>query len=132
MFRKFLDYIFKYKGNMALVLSVVAGITTIDLILPFFSRQILNVYIPSKNSSAIINGGIIFLVLIIIYTILNFTQAYLGHIWGLRIHQDMRERAFKKLQVLPFDYFDKNKVGIILSRITSDLFVTSEMIHHGL
>ena len=42
----------------------------------------------------------------------------------------MRERAFKKLQVLPFDYFDKNKVGIILSRITSDLFVTSEMIHH--
>ena len=132
MFRKFLYYIFKYKGNMALVLSVVAGITTIDLILPFFSRQILNVYIPDKNSSAIINGGIIFLVLIIIYTILNFTQAYLGHIWGLRIHQDMRERAFKKLQVLPFDYFDKNKVGIILSRITSDLFVTSEMIHHGL
>ena len=49
MFRKFLHYIFKYKGNMLLVLAVVAGITTIDLILPFFSRQILNVYIPNKD-----------------------------------------------------------------------------------
>lgn len=132
MFAKFLQYIFKYKKNMALVLSVVIGITTIDLILPFFSRQILNVYIPNKNTDAIMKGGILFFILVIAYTILNFSQAYLGHIWGLRLHQDMREKAFKKLQVLPFDYFDKTKVGIILSRITNDLFTTSEMIHHGL
>ena len=49
MFRKFLDYILKYRKNMSLVLLVVMGITAIDLILPFFSRQILNVYIPENN-----------------------------------------------------------------------------------
>ncbi len=132
MFRKFLHYIFKYKKNMGLVLLVVVGITTIDLILPFFSRQILNVYIPESNSEAIIRGGFIFVGLVVIYTGLNFSQAYFGHIWGLRLHQDMRERAFKKLQILPFEYFDKNKVGIILSRVTNDLFTISEMIHHGI
>ena len=95
MFRKFLDYILKYRKNMSLVLLVVMGITAIDLILPFFSRQILNVYIPENNSEAIIKGGLIFTGLVIIYTGLNFSQAYFGHIWGLRLHQDMRERAFK-------------------------------------
>ena len=68
MFRKFLQYIFKYKKNMGLVLLVVIGITAIDLILPFFSRQILNVYIPENNSEAIIKGGLLFVGLVIIYT----------------------------------------------------------------
>ena len=61
----------------------------------------------------------------------NFYIAYYGHIMGAKIEHDMRNEIFEHYQKLSFTFFDNQKVGQLLSRITSDLFDISELLHHG-
>ena len=61
----------------------------------------------------------------------NFYIAYFGHIMGAKIEHDMRNEIFGHYQKLSFAFYDNQKVGQLLSRITSDLFDISELLHHG-
>lgn len=130
MVKELLKYAVKDKQKMIITLISVVGIAGIDLVLPLFSKQVISVYIPAKDVTAVVQLMFVFIGLIVLYTLLNFVQGYYGHLWGLRIHQTMREEALQKLQRLPFSYFDRNKSGIIQTRIGPDLVNISEMIHH--
>lgn len=130
MLKKLLYYSVKDKKMIALVLVSVICSAIIDLILPLFSKQVISEYIPNKDTQSIIVMLIVFSVLIVFYAISNFIQGYVGHLWGISIHQSMRQDALIKLQKLPFSYFDKNKSGIIQTRIGPDLVTISEMVHH--
>ena len=70
-------------------------------------------------------------VLIIIHTICGVFYDYKGHDMGARIERDMREELFRHCQRLPVQFFDKEKTGALMSRITSDLFNLAETCHHG-
>ncbi|HIR13240.1 MAG TPA: ABC transporter ATP-binding protein [Candidatus Choladousia intestinavium] len=61
----------------------------------------------------------------------NFFIAYFGHMMGAKIEHDMRNEIFGHYQKLSFSFYDNQKVGQLLSRITSDLFDISELLHHG-
>ncbi|MDE6373029.1 MAG: ABC transporter ATP-binding protein/permease, partial [Clostridia bacterium] len=72
--------------------------------------------------------------LLILYAIksaINYVLQYWGHVVGVMIQADMRRELFTHLQKLPFSYFDDNKTGVIMSRMTNDLFEISELAHHG-
>lgn len=130
MFKRLLYYAMKDKKVIFLVFLSVVSIAIIDLILPLFSKQVISEYIPNKDINAIVVMLVIFIILIVLYAIFNFIQGYFGHIWGLSIHQAMRQDALSKIQKLPFSYFDANKSGIIQTRIGPDLVTISEMVHH--
>ena len=100
-----------------------AGIT---LVIPLLVRYITStvVYLPSdKSTDMIVKLGIFMIVLVLIEAFCNFYIAYYGHIMGASIERDMRNEIFSHYQKLSFAFYDNQKVGHLLSRITADLFI---------
>lgn len=106
----------------------------ITLVIPLIIRYITNevVYFsPTEARSAVITLGLILVGLILVEIFCNFYIAYYGHIMGAKMEADMRKDIFGHYQKLTFAFYDNQKVGHLLSRITSDLFDISELLHHG-
>lgn len=106
----------------------------ITLVLPLIVRYITSTVVtrPMPDSAReIIYLGIFMIVLVLIEMWCNYYIAYYGHVMGARIEHDMRNEIFGHYQKLSFAFFDNQKVGHLLSRITSDLFDISELLHHG-
>lgn len=132
--RKFLSY---YKPYLRLFASVmfcallVAGIT---LVLPlgarYLTKNILDTNAPNALSE-IYKVGAWMLGLVILHTICNFYVAYRGHSMGAMMESDLRRELFDHYQKLPFHFYDERKTGELMSRITNDLFLLSELYHHG-
>lgn len=108
-----------------------AGVT---LVIPLIIRYITNTvvyYEPAKAKQAVLSLGLALVGLIVLEIFCNFYIAYYGHIMGAKMEADMRKDIFGHYQKLTFAFYDNQKVGHLLSRITSDLFDISELLHHG-
>lgn len=106
----------------------------VTLIIPLVVRYITNevVYFETaeaRKSILMLGAALVALVLLEIFC--NFYIAYFGHIMGAKMEADMRRDIFGHYQKLTFAFYDNQKVGHLLSRITSDLFDISELLHHG-
>ncbi len=108
-----------------------AGIT---LVIPLIVRYITGkvVYLPVNESvQIIVKLSIAMIGLVLIEAFCNFFIAYFGHVMGAKIEYDMRNEIFSHYQKLSFTFFDNQKVGQLMSRVTNDLFDISELLHHG-
>ncbi len=108
-----------------------AGVT---LIIPLVIRYITNevVYFEADRArQAVLQLSVVLILLVILEIFCNFYIAYYGHTMGARMEADMRRDIFGHYQKLTFAFYDNQKVGHLLSRITSDLFDISELLHHG-
>ena len=106
----------------------------VTLVIPLIIRYITNevVYFgPAEAKRAVVTLGAMLLGLIVLEVFCNFYIAYYGHIMGAKMEADMRRDIFGHYQKLTFAFYDNQKVGHLLSRITSDLFDISELLHHG-
>lgn len=106
----------------------------VTLVIPLIIRYITNevVYFgPAEAKRAVVTLGAVLLGLIVLEVFCNFYIAYYGHIMGAKMEADMRRDIFGHYQKLTFAFYDNQKVGHLLSRITSDLFDISELLHHG-
>ena len=106
----------------------------ITLVIPLMVRYITGtvVLLPIEEaSSTIIRLGIFMVLLVIVEGYCNYFIGYYGHVMGAKIEHDMRNEIFGHYQKLSFAFFDNQKVGHLLSRITSDLFDITELLHHG-
>ncbi len=108
-----------------------AGVT---LVIPLIIRYITDTvvyYEPARAKQAVLSLGLALVGLIVLEIFCNFYIAYYGHIMGAKMEADMRKDIFGHYQKLTFAFYDNQKVGHLLSRITSDLFDISELLHHG-
>ncbi|MDO5423980.1 MAG: ABC transporter ATP-binding protein [Eubacteriales bacterium] len=106
----------------------------ITLVIPLIVRYITNdvLYLPGDEPlQTIVKLGILMLVLVLVEFFCNFYISYFGHIMGAKIEHDMRNEIFSHYQKLSFHFYDNQKVGQLLSRVTNDLFDISELLHHG-
>ena len=106
----------------------------VTLIIPLVVRYITNevVYFDAAGARAsVLKLGAVMVALVLLEIFCNFYIAYFGHIMGARMEADMRRDIFGHYQKLTFAFYDNQKVGHLLSRITSDLFDISELLHHG-
>ncbi|MCF2680910.1 ABC transporter ATP-binding protein [Faecalicatena contorta] len=106
----------------------------VTLVIPLIVRYITNevVYFdPSLAKHMILILGVVLVGLVMLEIFCNFYIAYYGHIMGAKMEADMRRDIFGHYQKLTFAFYDNQKVGHLLSRITSDLFDISELLHHG-
>ncbi len=104
------------------------------LVIPLVVRYITNevvYYDPIVANAEILKLGGLLVVLVFIEFICNYYIAYYGHMMGAKMEADMRSDIFGHYQKLAFSFFDDQKVGHLLSRVTSDLFDISELLHHG-
>lgn len=132
-FLLFLPYYKKYKGTMILNLLCAALTTVCELVLPMIVREITGAATASPMSltlSLILRCAALYIFLRLVDTLANYYMTAVGHIMGTRIETDMRRDLFGHLQKLSFSYYDRTKVGTLMSRITSDLFDVTEFAHH--
>ena len=129
-----LEFIKYYKPHKKLFMfdmfcSFLIALT--DLFYPIITKNIINDYVPNRNLRLLLTWAGIILALYLLKMVLNYIVSYWGHIVGVRMQGDMRRDMFRKLQKLPFSFFDENKTGTILSRLVNDLMDVSELAHHG-
>ncbi|MDY3917884.1 MAG: ABC transporter ATP-binding protein [Candidatus Limivivens sp.] len=130
IFSYYRPYLFLFWTDM-LAAVVGAGITlAIPLIVRYITNEVL--YLPDGQPlTMILKLGLLMLGLVLVEFFCNFYMSYYGHIMGAKIEHDMRNEIFAHYQELSFHFYDNQKIGQLLSRITSDLFDISELLHHG-
>lgn len=106
----------------------------ITLIMPLIVRFITNEVVYYDGGQALetilIMGGVM-AALVLLEMGCNYYMVYYGHMMGVKMEANMRRDIFEHYQKLSFTFFDNRKVGELLSRVTSDLFEITELLHHG-
>ncbi|MBR2967788.1 MAG: ABC transporter ATP-binding protein [Clostridia bacterium] len=131
MIKRFFSY---YKPHKKLfVIDIICSflVAVCNLFYPFVTEQIINSYVPNKLLTLMLVWCGALLAIYLVKATLSYVVQHWGHILGVRIQGDMREDFFRHIEGLPFTFFDDNKTGAIMSRITNDLFDISELAHHG-
>lgn len=131
LFKRFVGYYKPHKKLFIIDMVCAFIISVFNLVYPYVTKEIINNYVPNKMLDMLLVGTFCLLGFYIIKAVLNYVLQYWGHLVGVRMQADMRSELFKHLQKLPFKYFDDNKTGVIMSRMTNDLFEISELAHHG-
>lgn len=132
--KKLASYYKPYKALFLSDLFFACLGAAVMLIIPLVVRYITNevvYYAPDAANAAILKLGVLLVVLVLIEFGCNYYIAYYGHIMGAHMEADMRSDIFGHYQKLAFSFFDDQKVGHLLSRVTNDLFDISELLHHG-
>lgn len=132
--KRLISYYRPYRGlffsDMVFAILGAAVTLAIPLIVRYITTTV--VLLPGEEALQIIlKLGVAMVAMVALECFCNFYIAYYGHIMGAKIEHDMRNEIFEHYQKLSFTFFDNQKVGQLLSRITSDLFDISELLHHG-
>ena len=131
MLKRFLAYYKPHKLIFTLDMLASLLVSLLAIVYPIVTREMLNDLIPNRNYRMVIICGIGLLALYFIRMLLNFFIQYYGHIMGVRMQAQMRSDMFKKLEKLPYSFYDNHETGKIMSRMTNDLMDISELAHHG-
>ncbi len=132
--RNLISYYKPYKGLFFADLFFAVVGACVTLVIPLIVRYITSTVVYQTADQAlrsILQLGILMVALVAVECFCNIFIAYYGHIMGAHIEANMREEIFGHYQKLSFAFFDNQKVGYLLSRVTSDLFDISELLHHG-
>ena len=129
--REFVSYYKPHKRMFFLDMCCALVISLIDIVFPVFTRRVLYDYIPNQLMRTFLIMAAGMLVLFLIRTAAQWVVTYLGHVMGVHIEADMRADIFAHMQKLGFSFYDKNRTGLLMSRVTNDLFEITELAHHG-
>ncbi len=129
--KRFIEFYKPHMNLFVLDMSVAFLAAVLSIFFPMLTRQLLKIQIPNHNLEAIILTLALMLSLIFLKSICTFIRIKWGHVLGVRMEYDMRENLFSHIQKLSFNYFDNVKTGHIMSRISNDLNLITEMAHHA-
>ncbi len=132
--KKFLSYYKPYLGLFFADMACAFIVSAITLILPLCARYITKNVLEANTPDAInqiYTMGAIMLALVIIHTMCNLFVDYRGHTMGALMESDMRRELFDHYQKLSFRFYDEQRTGQLMSRISHDLLSLSEFYHHG-
>lgn len=132
--KKFLSYYKPYLGLFISDMTCAFIAAAITLIFPLLIRYITKNILEGNMANAlnqIYKIGAMMLGLIVVQAACNFFMDYRGHVMGAMMESDMRSELFEHYQKLSFGFYDEQKTGQLMSRITNDLLLLSELYHHG-
>lgn len=145
-YKLFFSYFKPHKGLFFADLFCAVFVAAVDVVFPAVSRFVLNVVLPEYTAgrSAGADGaasravvctfftiiGLCFL-MYVLRTVAHWFITYFGHVFGVAVEKDMRRDIFEHIERQSFSFFDRNRTGQLMSRVTTDLFEISELAHHG-
>ncbi|MFV0379828.1 MAG: ABC transporter ATP-binding protein [Anaerorhabdus sp.] len=131
--KKFISYYKPYKKVLFMDLFCAFIVAMISLVLPMLIRFITNdILVTSLEPlNDILKVALVFLALVLIQFICTFYISYKGHMMGVYMERDMRNDLFSHYQKLSFSFYDNQKTGALMSRLTNDLYTLAELYHHG-
>ena len=131
MLRRFFSYYRPYRGLFIMDFSCAVLSGVLELGFPMAVKAFVDVLLPAGDWRLIVLASIGLLVIYVMNTGLMAIVTYWGHMLGINIETDMRRRAFDHLQKLSFGFFDNQKTGHLVGRLTKDLEEIGEVAHHG-
>ena len=132
--KKMLSYYKPYKGVFLADMFFAVMASAVALIVPLVVRYVTSTVIYMEKDKALYSLciiAVIVFVLILFQCYCNYYISNYGHVMGAKIEYDMRAEIFDHFQKMSFSFYDEQKVGQLMSRITSDLFDITELLHHG-
>ncbi len=131
MFSIFLSFFKPHRGLFFLDMVCALFVALVDLAYPVISRKAINTLLPNlQYKTFFVVMGIVVLAYVV-RSLLYYVITYWGHTFGIRVEADIREALFGHMQTLGFDFYDRNRTGHLMSRLTTDLFEITELAHHG-
>ena len=127
----FLHYFRNHWKLFLLDITCAVLIAAVDLSFPLITRTALYEWLPNQQYRFFFTIMIVVAACYGLRSFLQFIVAYYGHTFGIRVEADIRADLFRHMQELSFDYYDRNRTGQMMSRLTSDLFELTELAHHG-
>ncbi|MDY3860092.1 MAG: ABC transporter ATP-binding protein [Candidatus Limivicinus sp.] len=129
--RIFASYIYGQKKLFIADMICAVLVALIDLIFPYVSRVSMNRLLPGRLYAAFFTIMLIMVLAYILKGFLYYVITVVGHKMGVLVESDMRADVFMHMQDLSCSFYDKNRTGVLMSHITSDLFEVTELAHHG-
>ena len=127
----FLSYFKPHRKLFIVDLCCALLISLIDLAFPYVSRWCMYQLLPQSAYHTFFVVMAIVLAAFTLRAVLHYVIAYWGHTFGILVEADIRRDLFRHMQELSFDYYDRNRTGQLMSRLTADLFDITELAHHG-
>lgn len=129
--RIFLSYFKPHRKLFLLDIFCAMIISAIDLAFPMVSRRAMYVMLPNSMFRTFFIVMAVVVAAYVLRSVLYYIVCYWGHTFGIRVEADIRRDLFAHMQELGFDFYDHNRTGQLMSRLTSDLFELTELAHHG-
>ena len=127
----FARYIGRHRGLFLLDMACSVAVALVDLIFPYVSRKSMYTLLPEKQYKAFFAVMLLMAGAYVLKAALSYVIVVYGHRMGVLTESDMRRDLFRHMQSLSFSYYDRNRTGVLMSHITSDLFDVTELAHHG-
>lgn len=106
-------------------------VAAVDLAFPLVSRKAMYDLLPGKEYRIFFILMVGVAVFYVLRSLCYYIMTYWGHTFGIRVEADIRAALFTHLQELDFEFYDKNRTGKLMNRLTGDLFEITELAHHG-
>lgn len=129
--RVLVQYFRPHRGLFVLDLSCALVMALIDLAFPLVARSAMNQLLPARQFDTFFMVMIIVAAAFVVRAGMNYIITYWGHMFGVRVEADLRDDLFRHMQSLDFKFFDSNRTGQLMNRMTGDLFEITELSHHG-
>ena len=129
--RIFLSYFKPHKKLFVLDMICALTIALIDLAFPYLSRWCMYELLPQNAYRTFFTVMAVAAAAFAVRGVLTYIIGYYGHTFGILVEADIRRDLFRHMQELDFGYYDRNRTGALMSRLTSELFEITELAHHG-
>ena len=127
----FASYIAPHRGAFALDMCLSLAVALVDLAFPYVTRHTMNTLLPQKQFAAFFSVMALLFAAYLLRAWFQYLITIVGHRMGTLVEADMRRDVFTHMQSLSFSFFDRNRTGVLMARVTSDLFEIVELAHHG-
>ena len=127
----FASYIAPHRDAFALDMCLSLAVALVDLAFPYVTRHTMNTLLPQKQFAAFFSVMALLFAAYLLRAWFQYLITIVGHRMGTLVEADMRRDVFMHMQSLSFSFFDRNRTGVLMARVTSDLFEIVELAHHG-
>ena len=131
LLRIFLGYFGPHKKLFLIDMTCALLVAAIDVAFPLVNRYAMYELLPDSLYTAFFTIMAIMTGAFLLRSVFNFIITYLGHTFGIRVEADIRTDLYRHYQELEFDFYDRNRTGKLMSRLTGELFEITELAHHG-
>ncbi len=131
LIRIFIGYFKPHRKLFALDMLCALAVAAVDLAFPLVTRWSINNLLPDQKYTFFFTVMGCMAAAYAIRAVLYYIICYWGHTFGIRVEADIRSDLFRHMQTLGYDFYDRNRTGQLMSRLTSDLFDITELAHHG-
>lgn len=131
MLRTLFHFFKPHRKLFAIDMMCALVVAAIDLAFPLVSRYAMYNLLPGRVYGVFFALMVSVALFYVLRSVCYYFMTYLGHTFGVHVEADIRSALFHKLQTLDFEFYDKNRTGKLMSRLTGDLFEITELAHHG-